>query len=182
MTECLIQDRNAFAANAPRVKMLLFDCDGVFTDGSIILGTDGFECKLFHTQDGMGIDLWRRAGHTCGCITGRTSEALTRRAQELRFDEIHQQVKNKRVVFDEICTRRGLEPAEVAYVGDDLNDLPLLGKAGLFFCPADANPEVLKRAQVILTRFGGRGAIREVIDVLLGVQGKLQEVVATYLG
>jgi len=182
MTECVIRDRNAFSANAPRVKMLLFDCDGVFTDGSIVLGTDGFECKLFHAHDGMGIDMWHRAGMLCGCITGRTSEALARRAQELRFEEIHQQVKNKRTVFEEICARRGLAPAEVAYVGDDVNDLPLLGQVGVFFSPADANPEILERTQVILTRFGGRGAVREVIDILLGVQGRLQEVVETYVG
>ena len=182
MSDCLIQDPKAFTAHATRVRMLLFDCDGVLTDGSIILGADGFECKLFFAQDGMGLDLWRRAGHACGCITGRGSEALARRAKELKFDEIHQQVSDKREVFEEICRRRNLEPQEVAYIGDDVNDLPLLGRAGLFFCPVDAHPEIRKRAQVVLSRFGGRGAIREAVDLLLGAQGKLQEMMARYLG
>ncbi|MFZ2956868.1 MAG: HAD hydrolase family protein [Candidatus Ozemobacteraceae bacterium] len=166
---------------AARVRLLLFDCDGVFTDGRIIHGTRGFEAKAFHTHDGMGIALWQRAGLACGCITGRISEALSTRAQELRFEELHQGVSDKRVVFEEILARRGLKSEETAYIGDDVNDLPLLDAVGIFFAPADANVSVVRHAHWVLKAKGGHGAIREVVDLLLSGAGLLDGIVAQYL-
>ena len=164
------------------VTLLLFDCDGVLADGAIIHGSDGFEMKRFSARDGMGIDLWRRAGHTCGCISGRSAEALTKRAAELHFEELHQQVSNKRVVLAEILKRRGLEKQQVAYIGDDVNDLPMVGHVGLFMTPADAHVAARDRADRVLTLPGGNGAIREAVDLILTARNELDPLTKAYLG
>lgn len=163
------------------IKLLLFDCDGVFTDGGIILGSRKNELKIFSTKDGLGISLWQKAGFMCGCITGRTSEALQRRAEELAFDELHQGVGKKREVVRSILKRRKISVSEAAYIGDDLNDLPILGNVGIFFTPADANQEVLKRADWVLASPGGKGAVREVIDLILTSKNMLDSLVRGFL-
>jgi len=170
-----------FKIACTKIKILLFDCDGVLTDGRIVLGNDDFELKFFSTKDGMGINLWRRAGFPCGAITARRSLALERRAKELGFEELHQGISDKRVVVEEIGRRRDLAAEEIAYVGDDLNDLVVLGRVGLFFAPADAHPETKKRADKVLSQSGGHGAIRETVDLILKNKGLLEKVVASII-
>lgn len=172
----------AFQRACSRIKLLLLDCDGVLTDGRIILGNGHDEFKFFSTKDGMGITLWRKAGNRCGVVTGRSSEGLSRRAAELDFDELHQGIGGKAAVIEEIIARRGLQLEEVAYIGDDLNDLPAKRRTGLFFAPADAHPVVRLHADYILSTDGGKGAVREAIDLMLTHQGRLEALIDEYLG
>lgn len=167
-----------FLRACKKIEFLLFDCDGVLTDGRIVLGGKGMDLKFFSTKDGMGISLWRKIGLGCGCITGRTSEALQRRSDELTFDELHQGVPDKRQVLEEIRHRRHLQVSHIAYVGDDLNDLVVLGRVGLFFAPADAHPEVKKRADRVLLMDGGKGCVREVVDTILQSKGSMEKIIA----
>lgn len=170
----------AFKEACQKIKMLLFDCDGVLTDGRIILG-NGVEVKCFSTTDGMGLKLWKTAGFLSGSITGRSSEALSRRAEELKFDELHQGIARKGGVFEEILNRRGLGAEEVAYIGDDINDLPVGARAGLFFVPANHHPVIRPYADYILNSTGGHGVIREVADIILGHKGLMEGLVADFL-
>jgi len=176
-----MMNTTAFQRACTRIRLLLFDCDGVLTDGRIVLGNGQDELKFFSTKDGMGIALWHKAGHLCGAVTGRSSEALSRRAAELRFDELHQGIGSKAAVIEEIITRRGLRIEETAYIGDDFNDLPAKRRTGLFFAPADAHPVVKLHADYILTCSGGKGAVREAIDLMLTHQGRLEALVDEYL-
>jgi 3-deoxy-D-manno-octulosonate 8-phosphate phosphatase (KDO 8-P phosphatase) len=172
-----------FEAKCKKIKLLLFDCDGVLTDGRIILGSSSIELKFFSAMDGMGIKLWRDAGYLAGCITGRYSEALERRAKELKFDELHQSIGNKGAVLDEVIKRHGLTLEQVAYVGDDVNDLPVGTRVGLFFVPANHHSFIRPYADYCLTASGGHGAVREVVDLILEQQGRLGEVVSkSYIG
>ncbi|MBP7633055.1 HAD hydrolase family protein [Candidatus Ozemobacteraceae bacterium] len=170
-----------FQRACARIKLLLFDCDGVLTDGRIALGNGHDEFKFFSTKDGMGLALWRKIGNLCGVVTGRSSEALIRRAGELKFDELHQGVAGKAAVIEEIIARRGLKPEEVAFIGDDFNDLPAKRRTGLFFAPADAHPIVRLHADFVLSSDGGKGAVREAVDLMLTHQGRLEALVDEYL-
>ncbi|NLI76985.1 MAG: hypothetical protein GX442_11160 [Candidatus Riflebacteria bacterium] len=163
------------------IKLLLFDCDGVLTDGGIVLGNGRFELKAFSTRDGMGIALWHRAGLACGVVTARFSEAVARRAQELKFEEVHQSAHDKRATVRAIRDGRGLRREEVAFVGDDLIDLPVRHEAGLFLCPGDAHPTVIAHADHRLQTPGGHGAVREAVDLILSAQNRLDDLIATYL-
>jgi 3-deoxy-D-manno-octulosonate 8-phosphate phosphatase (KDO 8-P phosphatase) len=164
-----------------RISFLLFDCDGVLTDGRIIHGSDGAELKCFSTKDGMGIALWKKAGFPCGCITGRSSEALRKRAEELHFNELFEGVTDKHRILLELEAKYSLSPHQFAYIGDDFNDLPMLGRVGLFLAPADAHPEVLRRADVVLRQNGGRGAVREAIDLLLREKNLMEHLLEQFL-
>jgi len=174
-------EETRFKEACTKIKILLFDCDGVLTDGRIVLGSNGSELKFFSTKDGMGISLWRKAGFSCGCITGRASEALQKRAQELGFEELHQKVADKRAVLRDILARRGLQKEEVAFIGDDLNDLSLLNQVGIFFVPADGHSEAQWRADRVLTKNGGEGAVREAVDLLLHGKNLLDQMVAAMI-
>lgn len=176
-----MMNTTAFQRACSRIKLLLFDCDGVLTDGRIILGNGKDEFKFFSTKDGMGVTLWRKAGNLCGAVTGRSSEALSRRAAELKFDELHQGIDGKSVTIEEIIARRGLKIEEVAYIGDDFNDLPAKRRTGLFFAPADAHPVVKLHADYVLVSKGGKGAVREAVDLMLTHQGRLEALVDEYL-
>ena len=166
-----------FAESCKKIKLLLFDCDGVLTDGRIVLGNDGIELKFFNTVDGMGIKLWHDAGLLAGCITGRESGALTKRAQELKFDELYQNIAKKYSALEDVMKKRGLKAEEIAYIGDDVNDLPVGTKVGLFFVPANHNAYIKPFADYVLETEGGYGAIREVVDIILSNKGVLNEVI-----
>lgn len=170
------QIRN-FSQSCKKIKLLLFDCDGVLTDGRIVLGSNGLEMKFFSTVDGMGIKLWHDAGLIAGCITGRASEALEKRALELKFEELHQKIAKKDEVLAEIMKRRGLGADEIAYIGDDVNDLPVGIKVGLFFVPANHHISIRPYADYILSSAGGEGVIREVVDIILSHQDLLEKVI-----
>ena len=162
-------------ARAARVRLLLMDVDGVMTDGGILFVDGGSEGRTFDAKDGVGIWLLRRAGLLTGIISGRTSPAVRRRARELGMDEIHLKVRDKLSAYEEILDRRGLRDEAVCYIGDDLVDLPVLRRAGLAVAPADAHPLVRREAVLVTRAPGGRGAVREVADLILSTQGKLKE-------
>ena len=167
--------------SSQKIKMLLFDCDGVLTDGRIILGTNKSEMKCFSTTDGMALKIWHQAGFFAGSITGRSSEALEKRASELKFDELHQGIARKGEVLAEILARRGLTPEEVAYIGDDINDLPVGTRVGLFFAPADHHPFITPYADYILKTKGGHGVVREVVDLLLTHKELIDGIVKSFI-
>ena len=165
---------------ARRVRLVLLDSDGVLTDGRIIVTSDGAEARSFDVRDGHGIRMGQAAGLLFGVISGRESSALTLRAQELDFDEIHQRVHDKLGLVRELVARRGLEPGDVCFVGDDLIDIAAMRYCGLAIAPADAIEQVREVAQVVTEREGGRGAVREVVELLLRASGSWNEVTARY--
>jgi len=158
------------------VSLVLMDVDGVMTDGGILFIDGGSEGRIFDAKDGVGIWLLRRAGLLTGIISGRTSQAVRRRARELGMSEIHLKVRDKLSAYEEILDRRGLRDEAVCFIGDDLVDLPVLRRAGLAVAPADAHPSVRREASLVTRAPGGRGAIREVADLILNTQGKLEGV------
>ena len=168
-------------AKARRIKLILMDADGVLTEGKVTYGDGNLELKSFDVKDGAGIDLARKAGIRTGIISGRHSGALQRRAKELRIDEVHQKVIDKVVVYKEIVGRYSLRDEEVAYMGDDILDLPLLSRVGLSAAVADAHPEVTKRVDLVTTSTGGQGAVRELIEFILRAQGRWDTIVQEFL-
>ncbi len=166
---------------ARRVRMILMDVDGVMTDGRIIFQAEIDEAKGFDSKDGVGLRIAQRAGLVTGVITGRLSIATTRRAGELMMSEFHQRVFRKEEVFDSILKARRLKEEAVCFIGDDLVDVPVLKRAGLAAAPADASPEARRIAHFVTSRDGGRGAVREVIDFILKVQGHWARVTEGYL-
>lgn len=158
-----------------KIKMLLLDVDGVLTGGEIIYSSSGEELKKFDIQDGMGITLARMAGLKTGIITGRTSDMVKRRAEELQFDVVSQGNFNKLKPYEEIRESYGLNDDEIAYVGDDLLDLPILKRVGFSVAVANARDEVKAQCDYITTAEGGNGAVREVIDKILKRQEKFYD-------
>jgi len=155
------------AVDLNRIKLLLLDVDGVMTDGRIIYLNDGGEAKAFDVKDGHGLKLIQRAGIQVGIITGRQSDIVTRRAAELGIELVYQGAKDKMQPFMEILEKLGLEPSEVAYVGDDLVDLPVMRMVGFSVTVADASDDIKPYVDLVTSRPGGRGAVREVCDFLL---------------
>jgi len=166
---------------AARIKMLLMDCDGVLTDGRIWIFENGEEQKGFHTRDGLGIDLWHRAGLKSGIISGRNSTAVDRRARGLGMTFVRQGCEDKLGAFSETLTHAGVAKDEVAFVGDDLNDIPLMLQSGLAVAVADAAAETREHAHYITSAVGGYGAIREVIELILKAQGRWEDLIKHYL-
>lgn len=154
-------------ALAAGVQLAVFDVDGVFTDGRLHFSGDGELFKTFHVRDGHGIKRLLQNRIEVAVISGRQSEAVTRRMQELHVRHIFQGIDDKRAVFDRLLAQLHLEAQQAACVGDDLPDLPLLEVAGLAIAVADAEPEVRTQAHYVTTARGGRGAVREVCDLLL---------------
>lgn len=172
----------ALAARARRVAMVLMDVDGVLTDRRIIYDGARGEAKAFDVRDGAGVRLAREAGLHTGVISGRGGAATLRRAEELKMDEIHLGVKDKLARYETIKRRRGLEDAQVCFIGDDVLDLPILEVAGMPVAVADAHPEVLRRARFVTRQAGGRGAVREVIDTILMAQGRWTDLMRRFAG
>ena len=166
---------------AARIKLLLMDCDGVLTDGRVWIFENGEEQKGFHTRDGLGIDLLHRAGIRSGIISGRTSTAVQKRAQGLRMSFVIQGCEDKRRAFAEIIDQAGVENLEVAFIGDDLNDIPLMLQSGLGVAVADAAPETREHAHYVTNAAGGFGAVREVIELILKSQNRWDALIASYI-
>jgi 3-deoxy-D-manno-octulosonate 8-phosphate phosphatase (KDO 8-P phosphatase) len=163
-----------------RLKLLLLDVDGVMTDGRIIYNADGVETKAFDVKDGHGLKLLQRAGFKIGIITGRQSEVTRVRAHELGIDLVIQGAKEKLPRYLEVIQRLALCDEEVAYMGDDLIDLPVLRRVGFSVTVADAIEEVKPHVHYVTERPGGRGAVREVCDFILRGSGRWEEVTARY--
>jgi 3-deoxy-D-manno-octulosonate 8-phosphate phosphatase (KDO 8-P phosphatase) len=160
------------AARCAPIELLIADVDGVLTDGVIAIGADGSEVKRFHVRDGLGYALWHRAGKQSAILSGRRAAAVERRAAELSIAHVLQGHGAKAGPFRELVGRLGLKPRQVCYVGDDLPDLPVLRAVGLAACPVDAVAEVRGAVHLIARTPGGRGAVREVVEVILRSQGK----------
>ena len=168
------------AVDLGRIKLLLLDVDGVLTDGRIIYDDRSSEAKAFDVKDGHGLKLLQRAGFRVGIITGRQSEVVARRAEELGISLVYQNAKDKRVPFGQILDDLGLSPEEVAYVGDDLIDLPILRQVGFAVAVADASPHIKPHVDLVTEKPGGRGAVREVCDHLLIETGRWDDVTSRY--
>jgi 3-deoxy-D-manno-octulosonate 8-phosphate phosphatase (KDO 8-P phosphatase) len=159
------------ARKAAGIRLLLFDVDGVLTDGRILLHADGSESKAFSIRDGTGIVWAQRAGLATGLLSARHSAATTARAAQLGIRIVRQQAGDKLQMYRELLEEEGLSDGEVAFMGDDVLDLPVLSRVGLAAAPADAAPDVLARVDWVSSRVGGDGAARELIELLLRAQG-----------
>ncbi len=159
------------ARKAAGIRLLLFDVDGVLTDGRIMLHADGSESKAFSIRDGTGIVWAQRAGLATGLLSARHSGATTARAAQLGIRIVRQQAADKLQMYRELLEEEGLSDGEVAFMGDDVLDLPVLSQVGLSAAPADAVPDVLARVDWVSSRVGGDGAARELIELLLRAQG-----------
>ena len=196
-------------ARAKKVKLLLFDVDGVLTDGKLFIfpappgvhqsvldhsasheGQGGFglhsqsmlEAKGFHAHDGTAISLARLAGIKTGLITKRISETVALRARDLKLEHVHQGIQDKLGVFREILKKEGLKATEAAFVGDDVIDLPVMWHCGLAIAVANARAEVKNDAHYVTPHAGGDGALRDAVEYILRAQGKLQRVITNYIG
>jgi 3-deoxy-D-manno-octulosonate 8-phosphate phosphatase (KDO 8-P phosphatase) len=162
----------AVLKKAARIKLLLLDVDGVLTDGRIIIDDRGVETKQFHVRDGQGISLLIRAGVDVGFITGRVSRIVQHRARELGVRLVYQGVADKRAAYIEIKRKTKRSDAEIAYVGDDFIDLLVLRQAGLAISVSDGWPELFSVVDYVTKQKGGRGAVREVAELILNAQDK----------
>lgn len=159
--------RQNIQAKAKKIKLLLLDVDGVMTDGSIILDNQGNELKAFHVRDGHGIKLAQKNGIMIGIITGRKSEVVSVRARELGIQEVHQGAYEKIEIYESLLEKYGLRDDETAFIGDDVVDIEILKRAGIAAAVADADPAVKPHVDLVLKTPGGRGAVREFINLVL---------------
>ena len=167
--------------NLSEIKMLITDVDGVLTDGTIIISADGTESKKFNLLDGHGIKMWHRAGLATAFISGRDTPATSIRAEQLNINYVFQGCKKKLPAFEELLEKAGLSEDQVAYIGDDLMDLPLVKRAGLGVAVAGSASELKEVADYVTTAQGGSGAVREVIEYILKDTGKWQELMQRYM-
>ncbi|MGA9996817.1 MAG: HAD hydrolase family protein [Pyrinomonadaceae bacterium] len=166
---------------AARIKLLLMDCDGVLTDGRITLTPDGDEQKSFHVRDGHGLVLLHRAGLQSGIISGRTSSLVERRARELGIKHVRQGTHDKIKDFDSLLAEANVTEAEVAFIGDDVTDVPLMQRSELAVAVADAVDETRRAAHYITRLPGGFGAVREVTEIILKAQGHWHDLMRRYI-
>ncbi len=166
---------------AQKIKLIIFDVDGVLTEGHIIFGQDGEALKAFHSQDGMGISLAHKAGLKTAIITGRESQIVHRRATELKIGDIHQGAIDKVTALRELMQKHSLTLEQIAYVGDDINDLPVMVQVGLPCAVANAVSEVKAVAKYTSARQGGNGAVRDILEYILKAQNAWDGIIAEYM-
>jgi 3-deoxy-D-manno-octulosonate 8-phosphate phosphatase (KDO 8-P phosphatase) len=167
--------------NLTDIQMLVMDVDGVLTDGTLIINGDGTESKSFSSLDGHGIRMWQRIGLKVAIISGRASEPTKIRAEQLQIEHVFQDCHHKLPVFKELLEQVGLSPEKVAYIGDDVTDLPVIRYAGFGVTVANAVDEVKQYADYVTTRPGGSGAVREVIEYILKKSDKWQQLMTRYI-
>lgn len=166
---------------ARAIKLVIFDVDGVLTDGRLYYSPNGEELKVFYVQDGVGIKLLQQTGVVVAVITGRQSDIVSQRLRSLGVTHIYQGQEDKRGAFAELLTKLNLQPVQVAYVGDDLPDLPVLASVGLGIAVANAHPVIAQNALWQTRATGGLGAAREVCDLIMDAQETMAEIYKTYL-
>lgn len=157
-------------SRALKIKLVAFDVDGVMTDGGMIYDENGIQYKIFNTKDGQGISMLVKSGIKTAIITAKESAAVLNRFRDLGMTKLYQGQKNKLIALHEMLSEFNIEPSEVAYMGDDLPDLAVLKEVGLACCPADAVKEVKETCHFISAKRGGRGAVRELTDLIYNVQ------------
>ena len=172
---------NDIYERAAKIKLVIFDVDGVLTDGSLYYGHDGREYKVFHSRDGHGMKMLQQAGIEIAIITARSSQAVAHRMANLGIDHVYQGQSNKRVAFEGLCDELSLLEDEVAYVGDDLIDLPVMTRVGFAVSTADAHDIVVERSHWQTPNVGGAGAARDVCEFIMKAQGKFDGLLADYL-
>ena len=158
------------------IKAIFFDVDGVLTDGKIIYDENGKEIKTFHVRDGLIISYLKKAGILTGAISGRESAAVSKRFAELKIDFCHQNIVDKAMVFEKLMQHYKLKAREVAFIGDDLNDLPVFRLAGFSACPADTYDYIKDKADLVTRAKGGQGVLREVADLVLEARGLFEKI------
>ncbi len=173
-------DRKQALDRAKKIKLLLLDVDGVLTDGTLVYTGSNEESKSFHTQDGFGIRLLQETGVAVGVITARKSIVVQRRATELKMDYIYQGIANKITAFNEILKHSGLNPFEVAYMGDDWLDLTILQQVGLAVAPANGVPEVREVVHYVTDMPGGHGAVRDCCNFIIEAKKLLKDLLQEY--
>lgn len=157
-------------ARARRIKLVLTDCDGVLTDGGVYYSERGEEMKRFNIRDGMGVVRLREYGIATGIVTGEVSPSVAKRAAKLKITELHLGIGDKATLLPSILERLGLQPEEVAFIGDDTNDVDILGLVGLAACPGDATVFAQRVAHYHCTTFGGHGCFRELAELIISSQ------------
>lgn len=169
------------AGKIKAVKLAIFDVDGVLTDGRIIFDADGTETKFFDVKDGHGIKLLMRSGVDAAIITARESKVVQLRAEDLGISLVYQGMKDKKAALENISARTGLPPSAMAYMGDDIIDLPVLRRVGFSAAVSDAVQEVKEAVDYVSGRPGGKGAVRELAELIIKVQGKWDDVMSQFL-
>lgn len=169
------------ARRARDLDWLLLDVDGVFTDGRLYYGPQGERRKVFHVRDGLGLKLLQKTGIRVGILSGRGTRAVEIRAEELGLDALILDRSDKGTAFAEFLRDQQADPARTAYAGDDLLDIPVMRRCSLSFAPADAVEEVRERVDLVLSRKGGRGAVRELCERLLKARGDWQRLIEPFL-
>jgi 3-deoxy-D-manno-octulosonate 8-phosphate phosphatase (KDO 8-P phosphatase) len=169
------------ATKAQAIKLVIFDVDGVLTDGNLFLGDDGQEYKAFNSRDGHGMKMLQATGVVIGIITGRTSEVVRIRMHSLGVKHVYQGKHEKLPAFLELRDKLGLTDDQVAYVGDDVVDLPIMRRVGLAIAVNDAHPLVKQHAHWLTPHAGGRGAGRDVCEMIMEAQGSLKQMLDVYL-
>jgi 3-deoxy-D-manno-octulosonate 8-phosphate phosphatase (KDO 8-P phosphatase) len=164
---------SAIGKRLSAIRLVILDVDGVMTDGTIVYDNRGNISRTFHVHDGFGIVRAKDAGLLIAIATGKTSRAVARRAKDLRIADVHQGLRDKLPVFRRLCKKYRLTPEQVCCIADDEHDLPLLRAAGLSAAPADALPAVRASVHLVLSTPAGRGAVRELLDLILRSQGLL---------
>ena len=169
------------ASKLKKIKLFVLDVDGVMTDGSIILGSDGTEYKAFNVKDGSGISIAHHAGMKFAILSGRYSKVIDIRAEELKIEAVYQNILVKIEAYEDIKDKFCLKDEEICFVGDEIIDIPVMNKCGFSSAPADACAEARKAADHICRSFGGRGCVRETIEMVLKAQGLWKNAITRYL-
>jgi len=163
------------------IKLLAMDVDGVLTDGTVIISSDGSESKTFNLLDGHGIRMWRKAGLRAALISGRESAVTKQRANEMEIDFVYQPCQQKLACFEKLLADSQLEPKNIAYIGDDVLDIPIIRRAGFGVAVANAVDELKSCAHYVTSRTGGNGAVREVVEYILKNTGQWTALMERYL-
>jgi len=166
---------------AAKIKLVIFDIDGVLTTGALFIGDDGQEYKAFNSKDGHGLRMLQDAGVEVAIITGRKSNVVNYRAKDLGITRIYQGKREKLPAYEELLAETGLSHQDIAYVGDDVVDLPVMTKVGLAICVQDGHPFVKKHSHWITERNGGCGAGRDVCELILQAKGELENMLESYI-
>jgi 3-deoxy-D-manno-octulosonate 8-phosphate phosphatase (KDO 8-P phosphatase) len=168
-------------ARARGVRLMIFDVDGVLTDGSLLYGPDGEQLKAFHALDGHGLKMLAASGVPCALLSGRRSAAVALRAAELGIGDVMQGIEDKLAAFQAFMRKKNLKPEQAGYMGDELVDLPVLTRCGFACAPREAPAEVRKRVHYVAAAAAGRGAAREVCELVMRAQGSLAPALKAYL-